>query len=117
MAQLEASDPAAWEAFQHEVQTLKLKRSELETRVESLEAAIQNASAASAYELELDVTEAGADEAAKRWLERSQRESPVNVVLVTGFESFNQLLYRKAAQQACAHQCFCFHFFLWFGDI
>ena len=87
-------DATAWTAFQARVHDLKLRRS-----------ALQRRSAAVAPVAPLDVLPVGQPALASP--DATNGGAPaatgtVRVVLVTGFESFNQALYRKAAAAARA---------------
>lgn len=94
MAAAQQRDAAAWTAFQARVHDLKLRRS-----------ALQRRGAAVAPVAPFDALPAGqpvpAPPAATPDGERAATGT-VRVVLVTGFESFNQSLYRKAAAAARA---------------
>eukprot|EP00892_Ulva_mutabilis_P009150 jgi/Ulvmu1/6607/UM003_0244.1 len=100
LSSLTTTDADAWAAFQAKVSTLKLQRSELQRSLDSLQAqaasAAASAAASSESEDEVDEDAAGA---ARDALRARGRDGPVQVVLVTGFESFNQSLYRAAAKE------------------
>lgn len=104
LASLPATDADAWSAFQARVSTLKLQRSETERSLAALQAdaAAAAAAAAATSESEDEVDEAAAG-AARAALRARGRSAPVRVVLVTGFESFNQSLYRAAAKEVRPH--------------
>ena len=105
LASLPATDADAWSAFQARVSTLKLQRSETERSLAALQADATAAAAAAAATSESDedeVDEAAAG-AARAALRARGRSAPVRVVLVTGFESFNQSLYRAAAKEVRPH--------------
>lgn len=100
LSSLPSTDADAWAAFQTRVSTLKLQRQELQGRLSTLlaEAAAAAAAAAESSESEEEVDEDAA-RAARDALRARGREGTVQVVLVTGFESFNQSLYRSAAKE------------------
>jgi Domain of unknown function (DUF3479) len=86
MAAAQARDPAAWMRFQSTVHDLKLKRNAVQRRLAALSDAPPPAAAAP--------SDAAAPPLTGRTLGR------VCFVLITGFESFNQALYRRAAAAA-----------------
>lgn len=97
-----------WVAFQSSAQQLKLKRSELMRTLEDLATQQAASGAKSAYELASDEEEEGAADRAAAVFATQGRTKPVRIVLITGFESFNQQLYKKAAQKVpprCALRC------------
>lgn len=108
LAAKEASDPAGWQAFQADASRLKLQRTRLEGEAAELDnalavaerevakrqararaAASASAAAAGGVAAASGVAASGSGAALK----------PVRIVLISGFESFNVDLYRKAAQQ------------------
>jgi hypothetical protein len=99
MSKLSTQKPADWVAFQNRVQQLKLRRSELARDAEEQAATAAANSVQDAYELGSDHEEDGAADRAAAAFAGQGRLAPVRIVLITGFESFNQQLYKKAAQQ------------------
>ncbi|KAL4458671.1 hypothetical protein ABPG75_013536 [Micractinium tetrahymenae] len=106
----EQAHPAGWLAFQTEVSSLKLQRSRLEREAADVAAVLEEAERRQRLAAEYDEYE----EAGKAW-EASQAAGAgpgaagqagqaVKVVLITGFESFNVDLYKKAAV-ALARAC------------
>lgn len=100
LSTLPATDADAWAKFQARISTLKLQRAETQRSLTSLQAGVAAAAIAAAEssdsEEEVDAAAAGSAHAA---LHARGRTAPVQVVLVTGFESFNQSLYRAAAKE------------------
>jgi hypothetical protein len=100
LATLQRRDAQAWTRFQAEAQKLKLRRSRLESLRQELLAA-SAASAPSAYALSSEESseDEAASNAARQAMRAAGRTGNVNVVLITGFESFNQRLYVQAARK------------------
>ena len=104
LAEKERVDAPGWQAFQSQVAMLKLKKTRLEREIEEAstllgESERQNASRKNLAALR--ASEAAASSAARGRGEGS--EGGVNVqgtriVLITGFESFNVELYKRAAE-------------------
>lgn len=90
MQAAQSKSPSAWKDFQAKASSLKLQRAALERRIRNatLEPRQQQLSPADAEYFDPSVPEPSAD------------TRKVNVVLITGFESFNQALYRRAAVAA-----------------
>ena len=88
MAVARKRDPAAWRDFQSQVHDLKLTRTALERRVTALQESVPAPPAATA--------ESGSSE---RPVLTGRTPGRVRVVLITGFESFNQELYQRAARE------------------
>ncbi|KAL4859226.1 Acyl-coenzyme A oxidase [Chlorella vulgaris] len=109
----ERSDPQGWLAFQTEVSSLKLQRNRLEREAEDvaavLEAARQRERRAGEYNAYEEAVgdwdgaqeDGGSDEPLAGQVSKKQS---MKVVLITGFESFNVELYKKAAV-ALARAC------------
>jgi hypothetical protein len=80
--------PNAWKEFQSEISNLKLQRAALEHR-------IRNTTRKPQQQQRLASSDAEYSDPGVSELRPETKQ--VNVVLVTGFESFNQALYRRAA--------------------
>lgn len=83
----------AWADFQAQVHKLKLQRSGLQRRLSELRDAATGPAAAAPVD-----TDGASDAAATQLTPRTA--NTIRVVLVTGFESFNQDLYKRAATAA-----------------
>ncbi len=102
----ESQDPRGWLAFQSSVNSLKLRRSRAEREAQELAAAAEEASrrermAASPSEYDTvagqwDNTRANSSGNSETEAGLLQRDV-VKIVLITGFESFNVELYKRAA--------------------
>lgn len=100
VAQKEKSNPAAWLEFQTTVHDLKLKRNRLESEIQQL----QDAIAVAEREYSKDVLRRSAEADAGpstsgRPSGASDGVATVNIVLISGFESFNIGLYQQVASQ------------------
>ena len=116
LASKESQDPKGWLAFQSEVNSLKLQRTRLEGEKRALLAAAEEArrlQRAADLPSEYDSIVASEQEQWKQQQEEQQggedgdgrlQRSTVKIVLITGFESFNVDLYKRAAV-ALARAC------------
>lgn len=109
----ERADSSAWTAFQAQLSNLKLQRSRLEGECADLAAALEAAAArqrlagqSSEYEAAVGAWDGAqqAGGAAQGQQAGGGQAQGMKVVLVTGFESFNVDLYKKAAV-ALARAC------------
>ena len=112
LARKEEQDPQGWQYFQTSVNSLKLKRSGLEREASKL-----SVDAAAARRLEREKPSEYDESVAAAWKKTQEKGGPgpsgdlgadsvgrlrrdtVRIVLITGFESFNVDLYKRAAVQ------------------
>lgn len=100
LAAKEAADPKSVQRFQSAVVPLRLQRTRLKSEIEALQTAIEQARANARTAANLDDND---DEGAEAADMRSLADT-VRIVMVTGFESFNVDLYKKAAKRV-AKEC------------
>lgn len=98
----EKGDPAGWLAFQTSVHSLKLQRSRLEAQLADVTSLLTSAAREAAkQDAELmrqsEEPQAGGSSAAAAAASAGKRT--INIVLISGFESFNVALYKQVATQ------------------
>jgi magnesium chelatase subunit H len=104
LAAKELSDASGWQQFQSSVHMLKLQRTRVERELQEVTEAVGVAERDIARKRELlsntvsDVLPQAVSGNVSRSLPWSPSQ-PVRIVLMTGFESFNVDLYKRAAEQ------------------
>ncbi|GMH35161.1 hypothetical protein BSKO_03029 [Bryopsis sp. KO-2023] len=89
------NQPNEWQEFQARIQQLKLKRNRVDRKIEDMESALASAERESAMKSLILEDEGDVyDESSIKPI-----SGTMNIVMVTGFESFNSGLYMKAAQR------------------
>lgn len=87
----EAQDPRDWQAFQSKVSSLKLRRERVARELQSISNAIQESQRLQ----RAAVSPTEYDQLTQ--YQSQQKANTVKIVLITGFESFNIDLYKRAA--------------------
>jgi hypothetical protein len=103
--QKEASEE--WSEFQAKVTRLKLKRSATASKIAESEALLSEFAAAeelSASESEWGQSGDQGGDSSRATALAAMGTTPVNIVMITGIESFNQRLYRTVAKQVPSRQ-------------
>ncbi|KAG1670953.1 hypothetical protein FOA52_011388 [Chlamydomonas sp. UWO 241] len=104
LAAKEGADAPGWQAFQAQVHMLKLQRSRVEREASEVAAAVgeaERSNATRAAASALRAAEVVSDAAARKQRGGAGGGAPtrtVKIVLMTGFESFNGDLYKRAAE-------------------
>lgn len=102
LEEVQRESPAEWQTFQAEVSALKLQRTGAQRKLADLRLAVADLAAAeefSASESDWDMSADEGDDSARTAAFAAMGTMPVRIVMVTGFESFNQSLYRTAAKK------------------
>lgn len=94
LAAKESQDSQGWQAFQADIHTLKLQRSRVGQELSDVERALVAAERESMRKARL--AEGGQGEEEVRGIPAGE---VINIVLMTGFESFNVDLYQRAAKE------------------
>lgn len=112
LEEVQKEAPTEWAAFQSQVNTLKLQRVAALSKLVDLQNLLNGVAAAEAVtasESDWDMSaDEGGQDAARTAAFAAMGTTPVQIVMVTGFESFNQGLYRAAAKKVrCSSMRVC----------
>ena len=124
LEEVQRESPEEWQTFQAQVSALKLQRAAAQRKLAELKTFIAGLAAAEEFSSSESERDESADEGSdsRTAAFAAMGTTPVRIVMVTGFESFNQSLYRAAAKKvqhsivkaactSCSHlvTASCFH--------